>query len=262
MYQTITVERDGDLGILCLNDPSRLNAISLQMLEEINAALDELTPSIRALLIMANGRGFCSGAALDSGLVEFDPDLSKRDAGLILGTHINPLMTRLRNLPVPWITAVQGAAAGAGASLALSGDMVVAGESAFFLQAFARVGLVPDAGATHMLVRAVGRVRAMELQLLAERLPAQRALQWGLVNRVVADAELEQTARAIASQLAQGPTIALGLIRRNVWQALDVDWEVMLQAERESQRVAGCTLDAEEGRLAFLEKRPAQFVGR
>lgn len=262
MYQKISVERDGDIGILRLNDPTRLNAISLQMLEEISAALDDLTPSIRVLILAASGRGFCSGAALDDGLVEFDPDLSKRDAGLILETHINPLMSRLRSLPIPWITAIQGAAAGAGAALALAGDMVIAGESAFFLQAFSRVGLVPDAGATHMLVHAIGRVRAMEMMLLADRLPAQRARDWGLVNRVVPDSQLEQEARIVAKQIAQGPTVALGLIRRNVWEALDADWQTVLRQERESQRQAGCTLDAEEGRRAFLEKRAAKFVGR
>jgi 2-(1,2-epoxy-1,2-dihydrophenyl)acetyl-CoA isomerase len=261
MFQKIEIETRGDVGILRLNDPARLNAISLSMLEEIPIALDQLVASSRALLITGNGRAFCSGAALDGGLVEFDPDLSQRDAGLILQTHINPLMARLRALPIPWITAVRGAAAGFGVALALAGDLVVASEDAYFLQAFARVGLVPDGGATHLLVRTVGRVRAMELMLLAEPLRAAQAQQWGLVNRVVPNAELEQHALALATRLAQGPGAALRMIRRAAWQALDADWQSALQAEREAQRAAGRNPDAEEGRQAFLGKRPPVFTG-
>jgi 2-(1,2-epoxy-1,2-dihydrophenyl)acetyl-CoA isomerase len=261
-YQKISVEFDGDVGILRLNDPTRLNAISMQMLEEIDVALDELTRSARALIVIGNGKAFCSGAALDGGMGEPDPDLSKRDAGLSLETHINPMMTRLRESPIPWITAVRGATAGFGVALALAGDLVIASETAYFLQAFARVGLVPDGGATHLLVRTVGRVRAMELMLLAERLPAAQALSWGLVNRVVADTELEQEALSIAARLARGPATSLRLIREAAWQAQDADWATVLQGEREWQREAGCTQDFEEGRQAFLGKRTPVFNGR
>lgn len=261
MYAKIEMAMQGEIGILRLHDPARLNAISIQMLDEFNKALDELLLCARALIITGSGRAFCSGAALDGGMGEPDADLSKRDAGLLLETHINPLISRLRNLPIPWITAVRGAAAGFGVALALAGDLIVASETAYFLQAFARIGLVPDGGATHLLVRTIGRARAMELMLLAERLPADQALAWGLVNRVVPDAELEAEAIAIANRLASGPT-SLGLIRHVAWDAVDADWETILHEEREQQRQAGKTWDFEEGRRAFLEKRAAVFRGR
>lgn len=262
MYKRIEVTIDDDVAVLRLNDSTRLNAISFEMLDEINLGLDQIAGRARALVLTGAGRSFCSGAALDGGLGEYNPDLSQRDFGAVLESHINPLMSRLRNLDIPWISAVRGAAAGAGAPLALAADMVLASDNAFFMQAFSRIGLVADAGATYLLVRAIGRVRAMELMMLGERLPAQKALEWGLVNRVVADAELDGEALALARRLAQGPGVALGLMRKAAWQAQDADWETMLQGEREWQRDVGKTEDAEEGRLAFLEKRAPLFKGR
>ena len=261
-YQKIAVETHGKVATIRLNEPAKLNAVSVQMIEEVDRALDELVPTVRALILTGAGRAFCSGAALDRLASAPGSDQSKRDAGEFLETHINPLMSKFRELPIPWITAVRGAAAGVGASLALAGDMVIASESAYFLLAFARIGLVPDGGSTHMLVRAIGRVRAMEMALLADRLPANKALEWGLVNRVVPEAALEEEAIKVATSLASGPSVALGLIRRSVWKAVDADWADALRIERESQLTAGRTQDFDEGIAAFNAKRQASFSGR
>jgi len=170
-------------------------------------------------------------------------------------------MTALRDFPFPIVTAVNGAAAGVGCSLALMGDMIVAGESGYFLQAFRRIGLVPDGGSTYLLPRMVGKARAMEMMLLGDKIPAARALEWGLVNRCVPDADLMTTATSIALELANGP-IALGSIRKLVWDSLDADWNGQLHAERKAQKFAGKTEDFIEGVSAFLQKRVAAFKGR
>jgi 2-(1,2-epoxy-1,2-dihydrophenyl)acetyl-CoA isomerase len=260
-YQKIVVETCDNVGIVRLNDPTTLNAVGPVMAAEIGSAVSSLGSSARAILMMGNGRGFCSGAALDADSTGAGSTRTERDFGAILETHLNPLMSKLRNLPVPWISAVRGAAAGVGASLALAADLIVASENAYFLQAFARIGLIPDGGSSHLLVKTIGRVRAMELMLLADRLPAAKALEWGLINRVVTDEHLEAEAFNLASQLARGPAIALGLARGLAWSALDEDWEATLLRERESQRIAGRTHDADEGINAFLEKRAAVFTG-
>jgi 2-(1,2-epoxy-1,2-dihydrophenyl)acetyl-CoA isomerase len=259
-YKLIQVETEGDVGVLRLNQPGKLNAVNVQMVEEMSKALDELAKSVRAVILIGAGRAFCSGAALDEAVQLGDPQT--RDVGIFLEEQINPLLTKLRGLPIPWIAAVRGAAAGVGASLALSADLIVASDTAYFLQAFARIGLVPDGGATHFLVRTVGRVRAMELMMLAERLPAAKACEWGLINRVVADADLERESLQLAQTLARGPSVALGLIRNAVWNAADDPWSAVLVLERNNQMVAGRTTDCQEGVRAFQDKRVAQFVGR
>lgn len=258
-YQKIQFEVREHIGILRLNDPARLNALTLEMVDEINHVLDDRLDGVRVLILTGSGRAFCSGAALDGGVP--DSDVSKRDIGLVLEERINPMMSRLRALSIPWISVVRGAAAGAGASLGLAGDMVLASDSAYFLQAFARIGLVPDAGSTHLLVRTIGRARAMELMMLADRLPAAKALEWGLINRVVAEAALEDEAFVLAATLAKGPTIALSLIRKAVWTAVDADWDTTLKTERELQTTAGRTHDYDEGVAAFVAKRAARFTG-
>lgn len=258
--QKVELEVRGNVAILRLNEPAKLNPLTTLLIEDFNLALDKLDSAVRALLVTGAGRAFCSGAALD-----IDPEVigaRQGDAGEILETHVNPLMSRLRNLSIPWICAVRGAAAGAGASLALAGDLVVASETAYFLQAFARIGLVPDGGSTHLLARTIGRVRAMELMLLADRLPAVKAYEWGLINRVVPDAALEDEALALATKLANGPAVALGLIRKAVWAAVDSDWENALRTERQLQTIAGRTHDFREGIAAFNAKRPASFTGK
>jgi 2-(1,2-epoxy-1,2-dihydrophenyl)acetyl-CoA isomerase len=258
-YKLIELETEGDVGILRLNRPDKLNAISVQMVEELSDSLDVLAKTVRAVVLTGAGRAFCSGAPLDEADQLGDPQT--RDFGKSLEAHINPLLAKLRGLPIPWITAVRGAAAGVGASLALSADMIVAGDTAYFLQAFARIGLVPDGGATHLLVRTVGRVRAMELMMLAERLPAAKACEWGLINRVVADADLEHESLQLAQTLARGPSMALGLIRHAVWNAVDDPWSAVLAQERKNQMLAGRSADCQEGLKAFQEKRAAHFTG-
>lgn len=258
-YQKIQLEFSGDVALITLNDPAALNSVSVEMVDEIADALNAIEAKARALVLTGAGRAFCAGANLTAA-----PDLDEdgnADLGAALETHINPLMTRLRDLPFPWVSAVRGPAAGVGCSLALAADLIVASESAYFLQAFAKIGLVPDGGSSWLISRAVGRVRAMEMMLLAERIPAAKAFEWGLINRLVPDAELEDAALVLASGLASGPTRSLGLIRAVAWAAADQDWEQVLMTERRAQRTAGATADHREGVAAFLEKRPAVFLG-
>lgn len=259
-YKTIELERDGDVAIVRLNDPATLNAVTLVTIEELSAALDEISGSARAMILTGAGRAFCSGANLSGGMGVGQSE-GPPDAGRSLETHINPLMLRLRDLPVPWVSAVKGSAAGVGCSLALAADLVVAGESAFFLQAFARIGLVPDGGSSWLLSRGVGRARAMEMMLLGERIPSAKALEWGMINRLVPDEQVMPTALELASALAAGPTKSLAMIRRMAWSAADTSFEDALAFERNSQRDAGRTADHREGVAAFLSKRPARFTG-
>jgi 2-(1,2-epoxy-1,2-dihydrophenyl)acetyl-CoA isomerase len=264
-YQKIKVSRDGDVAIITLYDPATMNAAGMDMGAELIAALKAETlgdNAARAIVLTGDGRGFCSGANLQSGPAggRVDGD-GKPDAGSGLETLYNPLVTAIRDLPVPIVTAINGAAAGVGCSLALLGDIIVAGESAYFLQAFRRIGLVPDGGSTYMLPRAIGKARAMEMALLGERVPAKQALEWGLINRCVPDAELMATALGLAHELAKGP-FSLGLIRKAIWDSLDSNWQEQLYNERRAQQIAGKSDDFREGVQAFLQKRPAAFQGR
>ena len=243
-----------------LNDPATLNALTTEVTDDLHEAARRAGREARALLLCGAGRGFCSGWNL--GTTSPGASGAQFDAGMALENHVNPLMRTLRDLPIPWIAAVHGAAAGVGASLALSADLIVAGESAYFLQAFRRIGLVPDGGATWLLAQAAGRARAMELMLLGEKLPAAKALEWGLINRVVPDGEVLVMAGGLAAELAAGPTLALALIRRAAWIATASDLDTALDTERALQTKAGGTEDFREGVMAFFEKRPARFKGR
>jgi 2-(1,2-epoxy-1,2-dihydrophenyl)acetyl-CoA isomerase len=259
-YSAIELERDGDVAVIRLNDPATLNAVTLKTVEEINSALDEITGSARAMVLTGAGRAFCSGANLSGGMGGAQAE-GPRDAGIVLESHFNPLMLRLRDLPFPWVAAVKGSAAGVGCSFALAADLVVAGEGAFFLQAFARIGLVPDGGSSWLLTRAVGRARAMEMMLLGERIPARQAFEWGMVNRLVPDEQVMPTAMELAKALAAGPTKSLAMIRRMAWSAADASFEDAIQTERNNQREAGRTADHREGVAAFVGKRAAKFTG-
>lgn len=254
----IQYEVSNMVALLRLNHPQTLNALTGAMIDQLHTALDRAEASARSMVLAANGRAFCSGANLFGGMGDAPAEGIKPDAGAPLESALNPLMTRLRSLTIPWISAVQGAAAGGGASLALAGDLIVAAEDARFVIAFARIGLVPDCGAFHMMVRTLGRVRANEVMLLGGQIDARRALELGLVNRVVPNERLTDEALALAKQLAEGPR-SLATIRRLSWQALDADFAGMLREEREAQRDCGHTQDFEEGVAAFLEKRPARF---
>jgi 2-(1,2-epoxy-1,2-dihydrophenyl)acetyl-CoA isomerase len=251
--------QDG-VALITLNDPATLNAISVEMTEELNLLFDRACAEARCVVLTGEGRGFSSGANLAGGAPPIADD-GLPDLGGRLEQTFNPFVTKLRDLPIPYVTAVNGAAAGIGCSFALLGDLIVAGESAYFLQAFRRIGLVPDGSATYHLPRMIGRVRAMEMMLLGEKIHAKQAYDWGLVNRCVPDAELLATAKALALELAHGPTKTLGMIRRLAWSSLENSWDEQLNAERQAQKIAGRTEDFREGVQAFFQKRPANFKG-
>lgn len=262
-FEKVKLDIDGPLGILTLNDPSVMNAISVEMLDGLMLAMDAVedpNSGVRCLILTGEGRGFCPGPNLLSSPKQ-TPVNAKPDAGAILETAYNPLFRRLRNLPFPFITAVNGPAAGVGMSFALMGDMILCAQSAYFLQAFRRIGLVPDGGATWLLPRMIGMARAKELSLLGEKLPAEKALEWGLVNRVFPDEALMDEARKLGRDLAAG-AYSLGLMRQLYWESSDNTYEQQLNLERQMQRSAGDSADFKEGVRAFLEKRPAQFQGR
>jgi len=245
------------VATVTLNRPDRLNALNSRMIDEVRAAV-EAAPDMgaRALLLAGAGRGFSSGADLVSG--GGLPD----DVGASLEAHFNPMIEALFASPLPIVAAVNGPCAGAGCSLALAADLVVAGRSAYFLQAFINIGLIPDAGATWLLPRLAGRARAMEMMMLGERIPAEQAAAWGLINRVVDDEELESEAVALATRLAQGPTVAYGLLRGLARHAEQHSLTEALAAERIAQRDAGRTQDFKSAVFAFLQKRQPTFDGK
>jgi 2-(1,2-epoxy-1,2-dihydrophenyl)acetyl-CoA isomerase len=245
------------VATVTLARPETLNALSAQTVDELRAAVEAAAGSgARCLLITGEGRGFSSGADLASG--GGLPD----DAGAALEKHFNPLVEAIFALPIPVVAAVNGPAAGAGCSLALSADIVIAARSAYFLQAFVNIGLIPDAGATWLLPRLAGRARAIEMMMLGERVPAETARDWGLISRVVEDEHLASEAVALATRLAQGPTVALGLIRRLARDAEQCALSDALGAERVAQREAGRTDDFKQAVAAFLQKRQPRFEGR
>ena len=254
----ITYATQGDVAVIRFDDPATMNAIDLEMGEALTAAIGRASNEARCIVLAGSERAFCSGANL---IGRGGNGAEGRDVGASLEAVFNPMMQAIRNSAIPIVSAVRGAAAGIGASVALAADIIVAGETAYFLQAFRRIGLVPDGGSPFLLVKSVGRVRAMELMLLGEKLPARKAEEWGLITRVVADEAVEDTASAMARDLAKGPTRALGMIRRAAWAAAESSWEAELALERDLQREAGHTSDFLEGVSAFLAKREAQFTG-
>jgi len=260
-FQRAKLDIDGNVGILTLNHPEVMNAVSTEMIGGIMSVLAEVEKpksGVRCLVVTGAGRGFCAGANLQP-----NPEAARgsADAGSALETHYHPMLRKLRELPMPIVSAVNGAAAGVGMSLALMGDLVVCARSSYFLQAFRRIGLVPDGGSTWILPRLIGRARAMELSLMGEKLPAEKALEWGLIYRVVDDAQLLDQAKALARDLASGPTIALSMIRKLYWDSNENTYEQQLNLERQMQRKACSSADFNEGVRAFLEKRPAKFKG-
>src|SRR3954452_8589336 len=262
-FKHVTVDFDGPVAILKLDHPEVMNAVSMDMLGGLGEALDAVEDrrsEVRCLVMTGAGRAFCAGANLQ-GRDNQKPG-SRSNAGVTLETGYHPFLRRLRNLHCPIVTSVNGAAAGAGMSFALMGDMILCARSAYFLQAFRRIGLVPDCGSTWLLPRLIGKARSVELSLMGERLPAEKALEWGLVNRAYDDAVLMEEAMKLARELAAGPTLALSLIRKLYWESPQNSYEDQLNLEFQSQRIAGATEDFKEGVGAFLEKRPAQFKGR
>ena len=258
----VTTELKDHIAILRLNDPATLNSMSVRMVEEVQAALSEIEKDarVRALVLTGEGRGFCSGASLGAGGAGGAATSSGPfDAGAALESHYNPMMLSLRNLSVPFVTAVQGAAAGVGCSVALAGDLIVADTTAYFLQAFRNIGLIPDGGSPFLLAASAGRARAMEMMLLGERVPAETALAWGLINRLAPEGQALAVALELAEKLANGPKDALALTRRIGWAALEKSFADQLALERQEQAKAGRGAEFREGVRAFLEKRKPRF---
>ena len=264
-YEHILFTEIDGVATLTINRPERMNALHVGVIAEMIDAVDRVRDdgTARVLVMTGTGRAFCSGADLAGGGAGGGGRSSGPvDAGKVLETHFNPLLERLFALPVPFVTAVNGAAAGAGCSYALAGDIVVAGKSAYFLQAFVNIGLVPDVGSTWMLPRLAGKARAQAMMMLGERIPAQTAADWGMIYQVVDDADLMDTVNAIAARLAKGPTRALALIRHGLRHSLDMTLTEALMVERRNQLTAGRSADFGEGVMAFLQKRPAVFTGK
>jgi len=263
MTQSQTVVSALENGVLnvTLNRPDKLNAFNEDMHLALRAAFEQATKddAVRAVLLTGSGRGFCAGQDLG----DRDPRKSdaKPDLGHTLDTFYNPTLRLMRSLEKPIICAVNGVAAGAGANIALACDIVLAARSAKFIQAFSKIGLIPDAGGSWSLTRILGEPRAKALALLAEPLMAEQAESWGLIWKAVDDASLLDEARLIATRLAAGPTIGLGLTKRLIQAAPTQDLDTHLDMERDCQRTAGFSDDYAEGVTAFLEKRPAVFKG-
>lgn len=258
----VRLDFEDAVAVLRFNHPEVMNAIGADMLEGLGEAVAEVQgrgAEVRCLMLTGEGRGFCAGANLADDRAGSN---ERKGVGGTLRNGYHPLLLTLRDLDMPLVTAVNGAAAGVGMSFALMGDMVCASKGAFFLQAFARIGLVPDGGATFLLPRLAGWGRAMELSMLAERLPADKAFEWGLVNRLYEDNDaLLAGAMDIAERLSKGPR-SLGLIRKAYWATWHNSYEQQLELEAQLQAQAGATKDFAEGVSAFLEKRDATFTGR
>lgn len=257
--ERIKLTIDGLVARVTFDHAPTMNAISPGIVEQISEFLPEAEKQARVLVVTGANGNFSSGADLSANRPMGQTNV---DVGLRLETHFNPLMMAFRNLTIPWISAVPGAAAGVGCSIALSADLIVASKNAYFLQAFRRIGLIPDGGSAFVLSRAAGRVRAMEMMLLGDKIPATTALEWGLINRCVEPDALEAEVESIAEKLASGPTAALAMTRKSAWAAVEQDYENALAVERRLQFEAGNTQDFAEGVKAFREKRNAQFTGR
>jgi 2-(1,2-epoxy-1,2-dihydrophenyl)acetyl-CoA isomerase len=253
-----------ETGVLTitLNRPDRLNAFNPEMHQQLRRALERAAEEaeVRAVLLMGAGRAFCAGQDLSERNVA--PGAAPIDLAISLGSHYNPLVRRLRALPKPVVCAVNGVAAGAGANLALACDLVVAARSASFVQAFSKIGLVPDSGGTFFLPRLVGTARAMGLALLGEKLSAEDAASWGLIWKIVDDGALAAEAMAIARQLAAGPTKAYGLLKKAMHASAGNSLDAQLDLERDLQREAGFSEDYREGVAAFMQKRLPSFKGK
>jgi 2-(1,2-epoxy-1,2-dihydrophenyl)acetyl-CoA isomerase len=244
---------------ITLNRPDKLNAFTAGLHEGLAGAMKraETDSAVRCLLVTGAGRGFCAG----QDLAERDMNAPAIDLGAGLEARYNPLVRRMRALPKPIVCAVNGVAAGAGANFALACDIVLAARSASFIQAFVKIGLVPDCGGSYFLPRLAGTQRAMALAMTGDRLSAEQAERWGLIWKCVDDADLERESEKLARQLASGPTRSLGLIKQAIYDSANNDLAAQLDLERDLQREIGKGKDFREGVAAFLEKRKPDFSG-
>ena len=255
----VLAERRGAIACLTLNNPAQYNALGGSLLTDLSTALDDAMrqPAARAVLITGAGKGFCSGAQFGGDTFSSGSSITERMRG-----SINPVIEKLRNLPIPVVAAVNGPAAGAGVGIALAADIVIAAKSARFILSFARLGAVLDGGTSLFLQRSIGAARARALSLLAEPLAAETAAEWGLIWKSVDDTALMDEALGIAQRLAEGPPVALGMIKHQLeaaWTAPLVD---LLETEAANQGKAFATADLREGAAAFVEKRSPRFAGR
>lgn len=253
-FETILFAIEDGVATLTLNRPQLMNALSSQMRREITEALTTLPPEVRCVVMTGAGRGFCSGQDLTDRSVATSVEATLRD-------EYEPMLRAMTDCPVPIIAAVNGVAAGAGANLALAADVVIATESASFIQAFTRIGLIPDACGTFVIPRAVGNARAMGMMLFAEPISALQAVEWGLIWEALPDEAFAEGVAARARHLANGPTLAYRAIREAITQSTQNDLDSQLALEARLQGQAGKTRDFMEGVSAFLEKRPATFTG-
>ena len=260
-YEQIRYESSGGIARITLKRPDRLNSFTAQMHRELREALASASDGhARVLLLTGEGRGFCAGQDLSDRAVA--PGEAPVDLGASVEENYKPLVLTLRALPVPVVCAVNGVAAGAGANIALACDIVIAARSASFIQAFCKIGLVPDSGGTFFLPRLIGSARAMGLALLGDKVSAEQAAGWGMIWKCVDDADLASTTEALLAQLAQAPTRGLAAIKRALYASSANTLEQQLDLERDLQRDLGFSSDYREGVAAFLEKRPPQFTGR
>ncbi|MGH1465705.1 MAG: enoyl-CoA hydratase-related protein [Cognatishimia sp.] len=261
-YQAIQFETDSGVATITLNRPEKMNALNAQMRAEITHALREVTlhghsTGLRVVVLTGAGEAFCSGQDLgDSG------NAATLDLERTLRDEYTPMIRAILDCPYPVIAAVNGAAAGAGANLALSADVVIASESAFFVQAFARIGLMPDAGGTYNLPRQMGMAKAMGAALFADKITAKQADDWGMIWEHVADDAFDAHWKARAAHLANGPTAAYSRIKEAMRNSWGNSFDDQLAHEAKLQGACGKTRDFQEGVVAFLEKRPAQYEGR